>query len=68
MKTREEELEAIVITFYRVDIKCLVCLTDCVAINTLGTSEEKIKGTEDPVMSTLLNSDVIYIANSMESL
>ena len=47
-------------------VKCLVCLTDSVTITTLGTSEEKIKDTEDPVMSTRLNSDVSYIANSVE--
>lgn len=65
MKRKEEALEAIVTAFYRVAVRCLVHLTDSVAIDTLGTSEEKIKGTEALVMSTCLNSDVIYIANSM---
>lgn len=52
MKRREEALEALVTAFYQVAVRCLVHLTDSVAIDTLGTSEEKIKGTEALVMST----------------
>lgn len=79
MTREEKELEAtvIVITFYRtlyglqffVTVQRLAWLTDGDAITTLGTSEEeKVNGMEGQVMSANLNSDMIFVANSIESL
>lgn len=52
-----------------VTVKCLAWLTEGDAITILGTSEEeKIKGTEEQVKSTDLNSHMTYVANSTESL